>query len=376
MQAVGFDERAGGDGLGASASKPRLRAVVVDAVLPEWDEFVKRSGGDIVQTTMWASSKSSAGHLTILVEARDRRDIVAGALLVTRRIGAGPRLGYIARGPVLGANGLPLLGLVVDTAMEAARAHGVVGLIVQPAMVGQEATLDSKGFREGAPPVAPDATVVIDVTKSDDEIIAAMSGWRRKDLRRARKEPIEIVESDDLRLFHKLHAQSAARGGYEPLSLDYLESQWRALAPSGAVTLLIAKCEGRPAAGEWLTNFGSVVTTRMTGWDRDASGKLHVNVALQWAAIQHARRIGASVYDFGGFDRETAELLLEGRTVPDAFKKTPNYFKLDFGAAPVLLSRCRFIILNQTANRLLGGIASSLLRSRPVERLAKRLRNS
>jgi hypothetical protein len=376
MKSLDFDERAGGHGIRVPGAEPELRSLVVDGVLPEWDEFVRRCDGDIVQTTMWALSKQSPDHLTLLVEARDRGMIVAGALVVTRRIRGRLRLGYIARGPVVSADGLPLLASVLNAAMSAARKRGVVALIVQAASAVHEPTLCRMGFLEGAPSVAPDATVVIDVTKPDDEVVAAMSGWRRKDLRKARKQPIEIAESDDLKLFHRLHAISAARSGFEPLSFSYLESQWRALAPCGAVTLLIARCGGRPAAGEWLTHFGKVMTTRMTGWDPEVSGKQHVNVALQWAAIQRARRLGATTYDFGGFDRRTAELLLGGESVPEEFRKTPNCFKLDFGASPVLHSRARFIILNRTANRLFGHIAASLLRRWPAARLARRFRNA
>jgi lipid II:glycine glycyltransferase (peptidoglycan interpeptide bridge formation enzyme) len=375
MKVLDLDERGGGRGVRVRATEPELRSLVVDRVLPEWDEFVERSGGDIVQTTMWAQSKQSPGHRTILVEARHGGAIAAGALVVTRRIRGGLSLGYIARGPVVGAGDLALLDCVLTAAMDAARRERVFGLIVQPALAGHETMLQRRGFRAGAPSVAPDATVVIDLARTDEEIIAAMSGLRRSDMRKARKEPIEVVESDDLGLFHGLHAKSAARIGFEPLSLAYLEGQWRSLAPRGAVTILIALCEGRPAAAEWYTRFGKVMTTRLTGWDREASGKHHVNVALQWAGIQHARRLGATVYDFGGFDRETARLLLAGEPVPDEFKRTASFFKLEFGATARLLPQAQFIFLNRVANRLLGGVAANLLRSRLAARLAKRLRN-
>ena len=189
------------------------------------------------------------------------------------------------------------------------------------------------------------------------------------------KEPIEIVCSEDVKAFWRLHVKSAQRRGFTARSLDYLRAQWDALAPSGAVWILLAQHKGESVAAKWVTVFGGTATSRLDGWDADASGKLHVNVALHWAAIQRARDAGAKVYDFSGFDRAAAELILSGERFPDQFKRTPHFFKLEFGGDLVVMPRARFRLINGFANKMLRPIAPTILASPMVTRAAKRFRN-
>ena len=352
-----------------------LHARHIDHSEPEWDRFVHSIGGDLVQTTAWAMTKDADRHDCILVEATAGGAIVGGAMLVIRRTVGRMRIGYVAKGPVIAGRNPELAAMIVEESLRCARRHRLVGLVVQVPRFEVEAALERRGFRKGAPSVAPDASIAIDVNQPDDTLISAMSGWRRKDLKKTKREPIEIVESDDYRLFHQLHLTSAARAGYAPMSLDYLRKQWTALRAVDAATILVAKCDGEPAAAEWLTHFGGVVTTRLTGWNPAASGKCHVNVALQWEAIQFARRVGARTYDLGGFNRDAAKLVLANEGLPDSFRQTADLFKLDFGGRPVLYPRAQFRLVNRAANALGGPAIGRILEGRFGATVARKMRN-
>jgi lipid II:glycine glycyltransferase (peptidoglycan interpeptide bridge formation enzyme) len=357
-------------------SQIEIRVNEVDSALSEWDTFVGDSGGDLVQTTMWGMSKRALGQDVVLVEARRRTgDLIGGALLIARRIGPGLRVGYVARGPVVAAGQGQITRIILEAVLSAARERRLAALIVQPETTDLEEEFRSRGFLPGAPTVAADASVRIDLTRSDESLLEAMSSSRRRDIRKSSREPIDIIESDDIEAFHTLHKRTADRRGFPPLSLAYLRAQWNALAASGAVRLMLAMHNGRPVAAKWLTRFGGVVTSRLAGWDAAASGKLHVNVALHWAAMQRARAAGATSYDFGGLERSLAEAVLAGATLPEDVHRTPQFFKLQFGAAPILHPQARFVILNPAVHFLFGRVVALLLRSRVAARAAKRFRN-
>src|SRR5262249_39911260 len=135
----------------------------------EWDAFVERHPyGDLVQTAAWAATKRAIGQQSQLVTLREKDRIAAGAMLVTRPVAAGLKVGYSARGP-LARPGIDPSEIIV-AATEAARASGVVLLLLQAASGDQamDAALGSCGFQPGCPSVAPEATIRLDLTKSED----------------------------------------------------------------------------------------------------------------------------------------------------------------------------------------------------------------
>ena len=101
--------------------------------------------------------------------------------------------------------------------------------------------------------------------------------------------------------------------------------RWRLMALSGFSS---PKHANVPLAALWLSEFGGRVVYRLPGWNRDAAASLRVNEVLHWEAVRIARADGAHFYDFGGFERNAAELLLADRGVPAGFEQTPGYFKL------------------------------------------------
>src|SRR5437762_13242128 len=83
----------------------------------EWDHFVENApGGDLVQSSAWASTKQASGLIADRCVVRDGGgQIVAGASLIAKRLAPRVAIGYVARGP-----------LEVQTQMHASRAHEVL----------------------------------------------------------------------------------------------------------------------------------------------------------------------------------------------------------------------------------------------------------
>lgn len=343
----------------------------------EWDAFVARTpGGDLVQTTMWAATKQRLGLETDLVLVRNTAgSCVAGGLLVVKRLRAGISVAYVARGPVADRSSPWASTLAVSSIVDRARALGVSYLIVQPPEGGEQIdqALLRRGFQAGAPQVAPGATIRLDLTQSDEQLLLGMSEMRRRNIRRSGREDVDISISSDVELFHRLHTATAVRQGFQPLSLEYLGHQWTELAESGHLMILLARHKERPVAGLWLTSFNGIVTFRLAGWDASVPSPKHVNEALHWSAIQRARRAGARTYDLGGFDREIAERLQRVESLPDDFTRSHSFFKLGFGRPPITFPEPRSLIFNRLVR--LAVSKTGLLAGRRGLRLADRFRN-
>lgn len=383
QQATPLPEAIHGFGTGAAPARPGLtvldlRADVAPAALErEWDAFVDAApGGDLVQTAAWGRSKVAMGFSATLAVTRDALGrIDGGGLVLARRIGlAGGRLplatvGYVARGPLMagaepaGPASLERFAGLVDAIEATARRLGIVHLVIQPA-AGQDALvgcLEAAGYELGAPSVAPDCTLVLDLEPDLDTLLGGMSGSLRRNIRKAQRAGIVVRAGGyaDLAAFQSLHAATAARQGFAPLSLDYLATQWTALRPAGAVALFLATSPDlpdRPIAGTWATAHAGTVTDRIQGWNGEAAS-LQPSVAAIWAAIAWAKDHGHRRFDLGGIDRAAGRALAKAddASPPDGDMGVVQ-FKARFGGSVVLLPQARHKTLNpvlRPASRLI-----------------------
>ena len=357
----------------------RVEVLEVDRPHNEWDSFVQTSThGDLVQTSIWGLSKLSIGQMPLLIMLRDKEDsIVSGMLMIERQLGSRMRMGYVARGPLARSDDLSILSAAIEAAATCMRRRKQSGLIVQLSEGSEirSKVLEQAGFTYGSLAVTTEATIRVDLTQNEESILGAMTSMRRRNVRKAMKQGFEIEHSSDVETFHGLHLATSSRKRFSGLSLEYLKAQWQALAPSGHVTILLARYQGEAMAALWLSHFGDIVTFRLAGWNAAVAGPAHVNEALHWTAIQWARSVGARVYDFGGFDRDSAERVLNGRPLAPDFEKSHNFFKLGFNRLPTLLPKAHFLVANRIVNRVAHWLGPMLLQSPQARMIAQRLRN-
>lgn len=344
-----------------------------------WDRRVEATaGGDLAQTTLWAATRRRLGfrclHVTV---SRPDGSPVGGCLIYAKRVVPAIWVGFVPRGPLLFAERPQDAETVVREVVAVARRHGVRILVMQSPETGTalDMAATAVGFKPGVPSVAPEATLRLDLRQTEDQLLAGMSRMRRRNIRRALRADFEIGEERDPGMFHRLHVAAAVRQGFAPVTLDNLQAQYEALAPSGACAMLIARHGGAPVAGLWITRFAGVVTAKLSGWNAARPAPSHANEALTWMAIRWARERGAHTYDLGGFDRHYAELMCAGAPLPDGFRQKPSYFKLGFGGTPVLLPCARFVFTHGVADLALGHLAQRFLAMPGVLRLVKRMRN-
>jgi peptidoglycan pentaglycine glycine transferase (the first glycine) len=345
-----------------------------------WDAFVASCpGGSITQTSAWAAAKRRLGFESIAVVDRDGETILGGAEIIVRRFRPIGALGYVAGGPMLQDVDEWSVARSIRRIEEAAQAAGVTVLIVQPPEGGEATTaaLASAGYITDSPPVAPTASVRLDLRQDVDRLLARMSRDKRRNMRRfAVESPLCLRAGDaaDIPLFARLHAAAAERQGFRARSIGYLRAHWEALAPRGWVRMLFAEVDGEAVAATWLTAFGASVVPRLVGWN--GKGAAHKpNEACDWGAISWARDNDYRYYDLGGLDRKIAERLVAGEPFPQAHQQSADGFKYRFGGDVVLLPLPRLKVLRPMARPLVHAALRAMGRARWAVRLSARLRS-
>jgi peptidoglycan pentaglycine glycine transferase (the first glycine) len=336
MLALGWQEAAiDGPGVdaGISVSTSRLD--------PEWDAFVDRApGGHHLQTSLWANVKATQGWRPIRTRLQRDGELVGGFQLLLHSLPVGT-IAYCPRGPVMADLDQTALGIVLDALASVALRHRILYVKVQPpAGRGDiEHALRERGFAISDLPTAPVATVMVDVRRTPEELLAGMRANSRRCARKAIRDRIEVRPAGDtgLAAFARIIARASERHGYDPYPVDYYAEILRQFGPRAE--LLLAERGGEALSGLLLIGYGDSVICKACAWSGEHRGIITPNELIHWRAMQWARDHGYRYYDLEGIEESVARAILAGEGVPERGRRTATHFKLGLGGEVTVFPR-------------------------------------
>lgn len=351
---------------------------------PAWDEFVACApGGHHVQTSLWSQIRAVQGWKVLRIIVTREEDIVGGVQLLTRSMPLIGAAAYVTKGPLCAPDDQALLNLVLDELKQACRAHHIRYLIVQPPNNGQHivAHLTQRGFRPMAIGATSEATTLIDLSKSLDEILAQMHSKNRRNIRRSEREGITVREGSteaDLDIFYDLHLATSKRRQFVPFPRTYFAQMWKVMRPYEYITLMFSEYRGGAVSAVLLVPFGDTVIAKVNGWSGQHD-RCRPNEAVFWGAIRWAKEHGFRYFDLDGIDPAAAHAVLNNQPIAEDSRYSPTFFKLMFGGQVTLFPPSYDYVLNpvlrwayRAASPLLRGDSILLwvaaqLRKRPVD---------
>jgi len=143
----------------------------------------------------------------------------------------------------------------------------------------------------------------IDLTRTEDELWAGLSGSARQNIRKAQRGGVVVRETrslDDIRTFHRMHLRlrkSKYRLLAQPLAL--FENLHDLFAPGERITVLLAEVDGEAVAGILLLEWGGTLYYK---FNASTDPTLCPNDLLAWEGIRLGRRRGLRSLDFGNSD--------------------------------------------------------------------------
>lgn len=289
--------------------------MIIQPTSTQWDAFVaSQPHGHVLQTWTWGVLKSQFGWTADRVAiTRDDR-IVAGAVVLFRplplRLGT---LAYIPKGPVIDFDDDELINELLQGLERPLKRNRSILLKIEPDRVADPIfaqRLSSIGFRPSLQTVQPPRTILIDIARSDDEILATMHQKTRYNIRLAAKKDVIVREAQDsdLPAFNALMQTTGERDGFAVHSAEYYEAVYRLFVSTGKAKLLVATYEEKVIAGIVVFAQGDRAWY-FYGASGEAERQRMPNYALQWAGIQWAKSLGCKEYDLWGVpDEEEATL--------------------------------------------------------------------
>ena len=265
-----------------------------------WDRLVLDLGGHPLQLWGWGEVKGAGEWTPHRVVVRDAVGSPLGAaqVLVRRLPWPMRALSYVPRGPVV-APGTDRDSVVAAVVGWARARVGGVGISLEPAWPADAGLPAVPRLRRGPVPVLVPVTLVLDLTRSDEELLSAMSKTTRKQVRRAERAGVTYREvvGTELEACLAIYHQVAARAGF-PLHTDaYYRSVKEHLGERSPI--IAAFVDDEPVAFLWFA-VSDRTSFELYGGATDAGQEVHANFGLKWAAISAMRRRGVAEYDMNG----------------------------------------------------------------------------
>ncbi len=273
----------------------------------------------VLQTWEWGEFKrATTGWEPLRLAFQRGGQTVALASVGVRRVGPLKAL-YVAKGPALDYRDPALVAGVLSQLEALARRQGAVWLKLDPDVVAAtgvpgepddvinpvgdavQAALTARGWRFSGDQVQFRNTICLDLSRSEDELLAAMSQNTRRKVRAAEKKGVTVRAAGlaDLPALYDLYRITSARDGFLIRPPAYYERAWSDFLRAGLAHALIAEFEGRAIAHVILFHFGRKCWYFYGASANEARERMP-NYLLQWEAIRWAKAQGYAVYDFWG----------------------------------------------------------------------------
>lgn len=286
-----------------------------------WDSLLTQlPNPHTLQSWDWGAFKSRWGwQPTRLLWSTERKMPLAAAQILRRPIPKTPWcLFYVSKGPILAYDDLPLVRQVLHDLESYARTNNALFIKCDPdvpiAFEPSDPTIHppgkaikhllyERGWHYASQQIQFKNTVILDLTPSEDVLLAAMKSKWRYNIRLAQRKGIVICQGSltDLEPFYELYAVTSQRDGFLIRPKAYYLDVWGQYlqAHPRRATLLLAKVDHVPIAGLMLFYFGQTAWY-MYGASLDQHRNLMPNHLLQWEAIKAAKSLGCASYDMWG----------------------------------------------------------------------------
>jgi len=291
----------------------------------QWESFVAaHPRAHILQQSAWGELKAAFGWGVARVALTGSSGhIIAGAQLLFRalpfRLGT---MAYLPMGPLISpAAASPQLESSLWSAIHTvARQHRAAFLKWEPGIFqpSEPAPVIPSTFRHSPQTVQPPNTVLIDLTASEDDILARMNQGTRRKIRQSLKNDITYrpAAAADLPRFTGMMHTTGQRNDFGVHEPAYYQRAYDLFVPQGDAALILAEHESDPLAGIMVFAKGSTAWY-LYGASSNTKRNLMGAYGVQWAAIQWAKQRGCATYDMWGIPDEapaTLEAQFESRS--------------------------------------------------------------
>ena len=309
-----------------------------------WNQLIsKLPNPHFLQTYEWGQVKAKYGWIPYyavwtddgkfqISQATDNLSLITGhcvaaTMILKKQIlnrGFAARLSilYAPKGPLLDWENAGLRNRVLNDLQSFAKKQGAIFLKVDPDILlgrgipqsaddvpdnaGQaiRSELMRRGWVYSSDQIQFQNTVLIDLSASEEEMLARMKPKTRYNVRLAEKKGVvlRVGTLEDLPMLYKMYAETSVRDGFVIRDEEYYKTAWGIFMWQGgqpSAVPLIAEVNGEPVAAIFLFMFAGRAYY-VYGMSRNLHREKMPTYLLQWEAMKLAKAGGCTAYDLWG----------------------------------------------------------------------------
>ncbi len=266
----------------------------------KWQKITKEfDEANFLQSPMYAKMNEILGFKVIFEDFNGE----GWALMIVRDAKRGRYL-EIPCGPLIDWNDKKLAQKAMKKITETAKNEKCVFVRIRPQLLASNENLKiltDLGLKKSPMHLAAEHTVLIDLKKTEEELLSAMRRQTRYEVRRADKLGIKVDKSRDEKIFKEFHAvqaETAKRQGFIPPDLKTLLAEKEAFDEN--INIYTAKT----AEGEAIA-YGMIIYDKHEGDYYEAAStllnrKLPGAYALLWQAMRDLKTEGCERFNLWG----------------------------------------------------------------------------
>jgi peptidoglycan pentaglycine glycine transferase (the first glycine) len=287
----------------------------------EWSQVKARYGWEPL-SFVWGDQESRSGKKPLAAAMVLKRSLPVGGLSKKMCVL------YIPKGPNLDWKDVPLRQCVLRDLQAFAKHEGAIFIKLDPDVqlgtgvpgtpdtvelnAGQAARTElvERGWNFSQDQIQFRNTVLIDLSQSEDELLARMKQKTRYNVRLAQKKGVSVRlgTADDLPMLYRMYAETSVRDGFLIREEGYYQTVWQLFGnmpmESHSNTTpfheaLIAEVAGKPVAAVSMFYFAGQAIY-LFGMSRDDHRDKMPNYLLQWEAMRRAKALGCKSYNLWG----------------------------------------------------------------------------
>ena len=272
----------------------------------QWDDFIKshKEANFLQSWDFYEFHKSRGKHIVRRAALNDEGEIIAAYAGVVETAKRGTHLA-IAGGPIMDFTKANIVDAIFKDMKEVGKQENCVFVRVRPQLELSEKSLGlmkKLGLKRAPLYLSVEYAGILDLNKSEEDILAGASqGFRRK-LRKAEKNDIKITadtKPESIKEFCKLEKKHAERQKYVAFSGEFLKKQFEAFAKNDEILIYTAKKDGEILAQNFIIFYGPEASYHY-GVSSELGTKYSAAPLLHLEAMREARRRGMIRYNLWG----------------------------------------------------------------------------
>lgn len=292
--------------------------LIVDSIRrEEWEELASHFGDySIYQTWPYQQVRAEMDgqEVSRMIIKDDNENVVSMCQIRIKHVKPlGLKIGYARWGPFIRRKDgtLTVSSEVLNSFRRAYLGPRINVLRILPNVCNDESgravarLIESSGFYR-VKNVRPHHTMFLPLDYSEAALRKRLhQSWRRQ-LRKAEKSGLEIVECDSDESFGilgKLYLETLQRKGFKGLDPQEFIRTQRMLLPAERMRLIMAYCDGVPVSAHLTSNLGDSAVFLLGGSSEEGLAR-RASYLSWWRAITFSNQMGMKRYDVGGVDFE------------------------------------------------------------------------